>query len=104
MSPEIRFHLSLDQQRAYVDGHFDGHPIVPGAVSLNEMLKALEKHRGRPMPGGTRIRNFKCLNEFVAPFEACVHIHSLDPQSFHLELRQADLVLVSSDVLMPSSE
>lgn len=104
MNPETRFHVSLDQQRAFVDGHFDGHPIVPGAVSLIEMLKALEKHRGRPMPEGTRIRNFKCLNEFAAPYEAWVHIHSPGPQSFHLELRQADITLVSTDVLVPSSE
>lgn len=101
MNAGTRLHLSLDPQRAHVDGHFDGHPIVPGAVSLLEMLHALEKHMGKPMPEGTRIRNFKCLNEFSAPYEAWVQIHPQGDHSFHLELIQNDTLLVCTDVLMP---
>jgi 3-hydroxymyristoyl/3-hydroxydecanoyl-(acyl carrier protein) dehydratase len=36
----------------FFQGHFPGHPILPGVVALSWMLAAAERFLGRPLPAG----------------------------------------------------
>jgi 3-hydroxymyristoyl/3-hydroxydecanoyl-(acyl carrier protein) dehydratase len=51
-------HIATDHP-AY-DGHFPGHPLLPGVVLLAEAIAAIESHAARPA-GGWVVENAKFL-------------------------------------------
>jgi 3-hydroxyacyl-[acyl-carrier-protein] dehydratase len=42
----LKHSTQIDLNHPSLEGHFPGHPIVPGVVILDEMIKAFKKERG----------------------------------------------------------
>ena len=50
MSPgAVRIPLAIPREHPAFEGHFPGHPILPGVVLLAEALAAIEAATGQPL-------------------------------------------------------
>ena len=47
----LRWTFTIPAGSAFFDGHFPGHPILPGVVALGWMLAAAERFLARPLAG-----------------------------------------------------
>lgn len=102
MTPIYSKILQLEPQEAYVDGHFDGNPIVPGAVSLNWMIQILQAFLGKATLESFRIRNFKCLRE-LSPFgEVEIRVFGGNNCIYSIQLLKEEQLIVTTDVLLQS--
>jgi 3-hydroxyacyl-[acyl-carrier-protein] dehydratase len=92
--------LSIAADHPACAGHFPGFPVLPGAVLLDEMLKAIELARGIDLQGW-RIRSAKFL-EAVRPGEILVLEHEAPaPGLIHFAIR-VDKRTVTSGTLHES--
>lgn len=48
----LRWTFTVPPDHPFFEGHFPGHPILPGVVALGWMMAAAERFHGRPQPGG----------------------------------------------------
>lgn len=65
--------LAIDARHPAFDGHFPGHPILPGVVLLGEVMAVLEALHGRP-PEQWILASAKFLAP-AGPGEALVMMH-----------------------------
>ncbi|HXI47121.1 MAG TPA: hypothetical protein VNH39_00935 [Steroidobacteraceae bacterium] len=78
--------LCLAADHPVFAGHFPAFPVLPGALLLDEMLKAIELARGIDLHGW-RIRSAKFL-EAVRPGETLVLEHEAPaPGLIHFAIR-----------------
>lgn len=78
--------LNLAADHPAFAGHFPAFPVLPGALLLDEMLKAIEVARGIDLHGW-RIRSAKFL-EAVRPGETLVLEHeAAAPGRIHFSIR-----------------
>ncbi len=47
----LRWTFTVPADSPFLDGHFPGHPILPGVVALGWMLAAAERFLGRNLAG-----------------------------------------------------
>ena len=57
----LRWTFAVPADLPFFEGHFPGHPILPGVVALAWMLAAAERFLGRPL-GGVELLNVKFQN------------------------------------------
>jgi 3-hydroxymyristoyl/3-hydroxydecanoyl-(acyl carrier protein) dehydratase len=59
-APEaLLWRFDVPQESPFFEGHFPGHPLLPGVVTLGWMLAAAERFLGRPLQGGATLHNVK---------------------------------------------
>jgi 3-hydroxyacyl-[acyl-carrier-protein] dehydratase len=46
-----RFEVDIAADHPAFDGHFPGHPVLPGVVLLAEVLAGIERWLGQPLDG-----------------------------------------------------
>lgn len=102
MNPLFQKSLQVDHSNGYTAGHFEGHPIVPGAVSLKWMLDALAESLGIPMLESFNIRNFKCLRELAPPCAITITVHRKNAVTYTLQLKNHQETIASTEVDYPS--
>ena len=90
--------LVVDHQNGYTAGHFDGHPIVPGAVCLNWLTHTLSEYLGVEKLDSLRVRNLKCIEEVAPPCEAQITVYEKTSAVFHLELKIGHDLKISADM------
>jgi 3-hydroxyacyl-[acyl-carrier-protein] dehydratase len=84
--------LTVARNHPAYDGHFPGHPILPGVVILAEVLAAIEAATTLP-PERWEIANAKFL-EPVLPGAALTLAHEIDAAgSVRFEVRSAQVVV-----------
>jgi len=89
--------LQVDHSNGYTNGHFEGHAIVPGAVSLKWMLEVLTDALGIPELGTYEVRNLKCLQELPPPCEVQITIEQKSDVLYRMKLEHAGEVIVVAD-------
>lgn len=47
----LRWTLTVPPGLPFFEGHFPGHPILPGVVALDWMMRAAERFLDRPLAG-----------------------------------------------------
>ena len=91
--------LAVAREHPAYEGHFPGHPILPGAVILAEVMAAIESATAHA-PQDWEISNAKFLDP-VTPGTALTLVHELlDSGGVRFEVRSAAGV-VASGVLAP---
>ncbi len=95
--------IQVDHQNGYTSGHFDGHPIVPGAVSLYWMLEAAAQAIAGDPFETFEIRNLKCLQELPPPCEVLITVFEKRPGAYYVQLDQNGQLTVCADILLPES-
>jgi 3-hydroxymyristoyl/3-hydroxydecanoyl-(acyl carrier protein) dehydratase len=89
---------SIDHLCGYTAGHFDGHPIVPGAVSLQWMMEALGKALNRCTLEAATLSNLKCLAELAPPCDIRVDVYEKPGGRHCIQLLQQEQLMVSVEV------
>jgi len=95
--------LQVNHENGYTAGHFDGHPIVPGAVSLKWMLDALAAALHIAHLDCFEIRNLKCLQELPPPCEVIISVFEKRPGNYFLKLEHQSELVVSAEVIIANS-
>ena len=86
--------LAVPREHPAYDGHFPGHPILPGVVILAEVMAAVEAATARAPPQW-EISSAKFLGP-VTPVTALTLVHEvLDSGSVRFEVRSATGVVAS---------
>ena len=99
----IQKSLRVDADNGFTHGHFEGHPIVPGAVSLKWMLETLAEALNLLKLERFRIRNFKCLQELPPPCEVTITVYQRREHVYSLELHRGEQRIASVEVDYPMS-
>lgn len=58
-SEGLLWRFDVPRESSFFDGHFPGHPLLPGVVTLAWMLAAAERFLDRPLAGGATLHNVK---------------------------------------------
>jgi len=91
--------LTVARDHPAFEGHFPGHPVLPGVVLLAEALAAIEAASGRK-PDEWTVSSAKFLVP-VAPGTPLTHVHeSLASGAIRFEIRSAQGV-VANGILAP---
>jgi 3-hydroxymyristoyl/3-hydroxydecanoyl-(acyl carrier protein) dehydratase len=86
--------LAIGARHPAFDGHFPGHPILPGVVLLGEVMAVLEALHGRPAEQWV-LANAKFLAP-AGPGEALVMTHEkLDTGAVRWEIRATGRLVAS---------
>ena len=86
--------LAVPRDHPAYEGHFPGHPILPGVVILAEVLAAIEAATARA-PQQWEVSNAKFLDP-VTPGTALTLLHEvLDSGAVRFEVRSATGVVAS---------
>lgn len=92
--------LQVDHSNGYTNGHFDGHAIVPGAVSLKWMLETLAEALGVQELGSYEVRNLKCLQELPPPCEVQITVEQKSNVQYRMRLECAGVTIVMADAAL----
>jgi len=92
--------LQVNHENGFTAGHFDGHPIVPGAVSLKWMLDALAEALHIPHLDSFEIRNLKCLQELPPPCEVLISVFEKRTGAYFIKLEHQSELIVSAEVII----
>ncbi len=79
-SDNIILHLDLPEDIAAFQGHFVGHPILPGVVQLDWAMKFAKEYFGIAQP---------CAQDFQVKF-----VRPIQPGEITLNLRYSDQKLI----------
>ena len=55
----LLWRFDVPTESPFFEGHFPGHPLLPGVVTLGWMLAAAERFLGRPLSSGATLHNVK---------------------------------------------
>ncbi len=58
-SEGLLWRFDVPRESPFFDGHFPGHPLLPGVVTLGWMLAAAERFLDRPLAAGATLHNVK---------------------------------------------
>lgn len=89
----MRFTVSPDDP--CLDGHFPGHPLVPGVVVLERVLQAVEAGHG--LLGPLHLPQVKFLQPLRPGEEAEVVLEGTAP-AWRFQVRRGDTVLASGQL------
>lgn len=89
----MRFTVSTDD--ACLDGHFPGHPLVPGVVLLERVLEAVEAAHGALGP--LQLPQVKFLQPLLPGQEAEVVLEG-EPPSWRFQVLRAGTTLASGQL------
>ncbi len=89
----MRFTVAPDDP--CLDGHFPGHPLVPGVVLLERVLAAAEAVHG-PLPA-LQLPQVKFLQPLLPGQEAEVVLDGAPP-AWRFQVRRGDTVLASGQL------
>lgn len=83
----------MSENHPSLAGHFPGNPVVPGAVILNEVFMAMEKHWPEICAAG--INFVKFIKPLLADQKVLVSFVKKDSDSINFVCKHKDIVLVS---------
>jgi predicted hotdog family 3-hydroxylacyl-ACP dehydratase len=99
----VKTALAIAAQGAYFEGHFPGHPILPGVVQLMLVLEALER-QGGPAAELRKIV-FARLRRPVLPGEYLELIsRPIEPGRTRFELTRDGAVVTNGELVLASTE